>query len=79
VEAVKNANIKASANLCHFLVSIAVLILASLKLTPKKKPPSSPEIQPIIIAPGITDNGTTTSGLALANLRALSEKLIGIP
>lgn len=77
--AVKNANMKASSNLCHFLVSIAVLILASLKLTPKKKAPRRPEMQPIIIAPGRTEKGTDISVLALANLRALSEKLIGIP
>ena len=69
---------KASNNLCHFLVSIAVLIFASLKLTPKKKAPRRPEILPIMIAPGITERGIEASGLALANLSALSEKLIGI-
>lgn len=53
--------------------------MASLKFTPKKKAPKSPEIVPIIKAPGRRDIGTYISGLALANLSALSEKLTGIP
>ena len=70
---------KASSNLCHFLVSMAVLIFASLKLTPKKKAPRRPEMLPIMKAPGRTEAGIDISGLAFANLSALSEKLIGIP
>jgi hypothetical protein len=48
-------------------------------LTHRKKAPSSPEIVPIINAPIKSPGGVTTSGLLLANLRALSEKLIGSP
>ena len=47
-------------------------------MTPKKKAPKSPEMAPMIAAPGSTETGIMDSGLALANLRALSEKLIGI-
>lgn len=78
--AVKNANKKQSINFGHFYVPkifpLQPLILVLILI---KNGPKSPLIIPIIMAPGITEDGVVKFLSATPNFSELSDQSIGFP